>query len=64
MRNKILITITLLLNSVLLFAQTDRKVNFIGGARSLLNTNTLVVNDSLPDTVSVKKNNGGYAIMD
>ena len=45
-------------------AQNDKKVNFIGNARSLLNTNILGVSDSLPDTVSVKKNNGGYALMD
>ena len=45
-------------------AQIDKKVSFIGSARSLLNTNILDVNDTLPDTVSVKKNNGGYALMD
>ena len=64
MINKVIVTILILLNTVLLYGQNDRKINFIGGARSLLNANTITVSDSLPDTVSVKKNNGGYAIMD
>lgn len=64
MIKKILFTLLLIVNCILIFGQTDRKINFIGGARSLLNTNTISVSDSLPDTVSVKKNNGGYAIMD
>ncbi|MFN5794614.1 MAG: hypothetical protein ACK455_07440, partial [Bacteroidota bacterium] len=64
MINKVIVTILILLNTVLLYGQNDRKINFVGGARSLLNANTISVSDSLPDTVSVKKNNGGYAIMD
>ncbi len=50
--------------STLIQAQTERKVSFVGGARSFLNSNTLVVNDSLADTTTVKKNNGGYALID
>ena len=50
--------------STLIQAQTERKVSFVGGARSFLNSNTLVVTDSLPDTTTVKKNNGGYALVD
>jgi len=64
MIKKVIVTIIIILNSVFLYGQNDRKINFIGGARSLLNANTITVSDSLPDTVSVKKNNGGYAIMD
>ena len=64
MIKKVIVTIIIILNSVFLYGQNDRKINFVGGARSLLNANTITVSDSLPDTVSVKKNNGGYAIMD
>ena len=64
MIKKVIVTIIIILTSDFLYGQNDRKINFIGGARSLLNANTITVSDSLPDTVSVKKNNGGYAIMD
>ena len=45
-------------------AQKDRKINFIGTARSLMNSNYLSVRDSIPDTASVKRNDGGYALVD
>jgi len=64
MNNKIAVIILGVFSCLYTYAQTDRKVSFIGNARSLLNTNILDVNDSLPDTVSVKKNNGGYALID
>ncbi len=45
-------------------AQKDRKVSFVGGARSLMNSNSLTVNDTIPDTSTVKRKNGGYALLD
>jgi hypothetical protein len=47
-----------------LFAQEQRRVNFIGGARSILTSNELTVNDSIADTTTMKKSNGGYALID
>ena len=45
-------------------AQKKKKVSFVGGARSLITNNQLSVTDSLPDTTSVKRNSGGYALID
>ena len=45
-------------------AQKERKINFIGNARSIMNSNVLVVRDSIPDTSSVKRKDGGYALID
>ncbi len=45
-------------------AQSKKKVSFVGGARSLMTNNQLLVTDSLPDTTSVKRNSGGYALID
>ena len=45
-------------------AQQDRKISFVGGARSLMNMNALSVKDSTADTTTVKNKNGGYALMD
>jgi hypothetical protein len=64
MYRKIYIILFIILAFLNAEAQIDKKVSFIGSARSLLKTNILDVNDTLPDTVSVKKNNGGYALMD
>ncbi len=46
------------------FAQKDRKVSFVGGARSVINNNTLKVDGDANDSTTVKKNNGGYALID
>lgn len=45
-------------------AQEQRKVNFVGGARSILTNNELTVQDSIADTTTMKKSNGGYALID
>ncbi len=45
-------------------AQQKRTVDFIGGARSVLSNNNIVVSDSLPDTTTIKRNSGGYALID
>lgn len=45
-------------------AQTAKKVQFVGAARSVMNNNTIDVKDSSPDTVTAKKNTGGYALID
>ena len=62
-RNSTLLFI-LALFSTSLFAQDQRKINFVGGARSVLTNNELTVQDSIPDTTSMKKSNGGYALID
>jgi hypothetical protein len=53
-----------LLFPVLIHAQNDRKVNFVGSARALLNSNNLTVTDSFPDSLTIKKRDGGYALID
>lgn len=53
-----------LIGVVSLNAQKERKVSFVGGARSTLSNNTLVVKDSLPDSTTAKRNTGGYALID
>ncbi len=54
----------MLLSSVQLHAQKTKKVQFVGGARSLMNANGLMVNDTTADTTTVKRKNGGYALLD
>ena len=66
--NKILsinILALLLCSSMQLFAQKDRKVTFIGGARSVMTNNRIAVTDTLlADTTTAKRNTGGYALID
>lgn len=45
-------------------AQTAKKVEFIGASRTYLANNQLVVQDTLPDTTTVKRNSGGYSLID
>lgn len=59
-----ILIILLAMSTTTLLAQKDRKITFVGGARSLLFNNQLSVSDTVPDTTSAKKNNGGYAIID
>ncbi len=47
-----------------LFAQQKRAVDFIGGARSMMSNNRILVTDSFPDTLTTKRNTGGYALID
>ncbi len=54
----------LLISTHCSIAQTPKKVDFIGGARTYISNNQLVVSDSLPDTTSVKRNSGGYSLID
>lgn len=57
--------VLLLFCSVQLLAQKEKKVTFIGGARSVMSNNNLVVNDTLvADTATAKRNTGGYALLD
>lgn len=44
--------------------QQKRMVDFTGGARSIVSNNDLSVNDSLPDTTTVRRSTGGYALID
>ena len=64
MQKYLIITILALLCFAQLKAQKDRKINFVGAARSVMNSNTLNVRDSIPDTSSVKRKDGGYALID
>jgi len=45
-------------------SQTAKKVQFVGVARSIMNSNELVVKDPIEDTVTAKKKMGGYALID
>ena len=45
-------------------SQTAKKVQFVGVARSVMNSNELVVKDPIEDTVTAKKKMGGYALID
>lgn len=56
--------IALLLLFVNAFAQKDRKVTFVGGARSLQNNSSMKVDDTVDDTSTVKNVNDGYALLD
>lgn len=57
--------IILLCFSIQLFAQKEKKITFIGGARSTMNNNLLSVSDTLgTDTTTAKRNTGGYALID
>lgn len=64
MNKKLLMLLILFVASNYVSAQKERKVNFIGGARSVNNGNILTVNDSIADSTTVKKNNGGYTLID
>lgn len=50
------------------FAQTtkERKISYIGGARSLMSDNRLMVTDTtaVDDTTTALRNQGGYALID
>lgn len=52
------------ISSLLTRAQITKKVEFIGGSRTFITNNQLVVKDSLPDTTTVKRNTGGYSLID
>ncbi len=63
--NQFIILIALMcMFSLLTKAQTPKKVEFIGGSRTFITNNQLVVKDSLPDTTTVKRNTGGYSLID
>jgi hypothetical protein len=64
MHKYLIISIFAILCFLQVSAQKERKINFIGNARSLMNSNTLIVRDSIPDTSSVKRKDGGYALVD
>jgi hypothetical protein len=54
----------LLLLFVNALAQKERKVTFVGGARSLQNSSSMKVNDTVEDTSTVKNQTAGYALLD
>ena len=45
-------------------AQSDKTIDFVGGARSFTANNNLNVQSSIPDTTTVKRNTSGYALID
>ncbi len=61
-RSFALLASVFILNSAV--AQQQRMVDFVGGARSIMTNNQLLVRDSLADTSTVKRNTGGYALID
>ncbi len=64
--HKTYIILLLLLTIVTHFsiAQTPKKVEFIGGSRTYIANNQIIVADSLPDTTTVKRSSGGYSLID
>jgi hypothetical protein len=56
--------ITLLLSSFSAFAQEGKKVQFVGGARSLLSHSDFTSKTDAEDTVTARKMTGGYALLD
>jgi hypothetical protein len=61
---KYIICLMCLLSLQNIFAQQKKVIDFVGGARSIMGNNRLVVNDSIADTTTVKRNTGGYALVD
>jgi hypothetical protein len=47
--------------SVNLYSQNEKKIQFVGTARSILNNDDILVKD---DTITSKSNMGGYALID
>lgn len=45
-------------------AQERRAIEMVGGARSFISNNNINVGDITPDTTTVKRNTGGYALID
>jgi hypothetical protein len=60
----IAILILLCLGSEVAYGQKEKKISFVGGARSVMNNNQLTVTDSLIDSTTAKRNTGGYALVD
>ncbi len=61
---RVIILIALGLLSTNLIGQKERKVSFVGAARATMNSNELVVRDTIRDTTTVKKISGGYTLVD
>ena len=61
---KHILTVLTLLFVLQMQAQTAKKVTFVGGARSEMTGARFNSNDSVPDTVTNKRNSGGYALVD
>ena len=53
-------------NSLMAQSQKERKVSYIGGARSLMTNNQMQVTDTsgVADTTTALRNQGGYALID
>jgi hypothetical protein len=47
-----------------LYGQQKKVIDFVGGARSIMSNNNINVKDSLVDSTTVKRNTGGYALID
>ena len=48
--------------ALFVFGQDGKKVQFVGGARSLISHNNF--SSDAEDTVTARKNTGGYALID
>ncbi len=65
MKSKLLILLIVLTAGINSYAQKEKKVTFVGGARSVMTNNYLSVIDTLlQDTTTAKRNTGGYALVD
>ena len=54
----------LLLTGQVTFAQERKKIQFTGAARSVISNSEIKVKDEVEDTVTARKNLGGYALID
>ncbi len=54
----------LLLVSTASFADRKKKVEFVGGARSIMDNSSITARDTMPDTTALQKQTGGYALVD
>lgn len=66
MKKHIIILCALLMSCQLAFSQKERKVTFVGGARSIMSNSVLGITDTsgVADTATAKRNTGGYALID
>jgi hypothetical protein len=64
MYKKLIILSIFVVSSLQIAAQKERKVSFVGSARSIINSNSIAVIDSMPDSTTAKNNTGGYALID
>ncbi len=54
----------LVFTSFTTMAERKKKIEFVGGARSIVDQSVIAAVDTIPDTSSLRKQTGGYALAD